>query len=143
MAHRIRNAEKKDIPALCRLMSLLAGHPVSAEEMQDRLALVKASPIDELFVIESDGSVRGLLGFRLRENLEESTRFGEISAIIIDPEARGTGLGQSLIEHAEKLARERNCIGTWLVSGFGREEEAHKFYEHLGYQITGYRFVKK
>jgi len=124
-------------------MSLLAGHPVSAEEMRDRLALVNASPIDELFVIEVDESVRGLLGFRIRENLEESSRFGEISTIVIDPEFRGFGLGRSLLEHADKLARDRHCIGTWLVSGFGREQEAHKFYKHLGYQVTGYRFVKK
>ena len=26
--------------------------------------------------------------------------------------------------------------GTWLVSGFGREEQAHQFYEELGYRAT-------
>jgi len=31
---------------------------------------------------------------------------------------------------AEQLARDRGCKGTWLVSGFGREEEAHAFYEN-------------
>lgn len=29
-----------------------------------------------------------------------------------------------------------------LMSGFGREEEAHRFYARKGYRITGYRFVK-
>lgn len=33
-------------------------------------------------------------------------------------------------------------IGTWLVSGFAREQEAHKFYQRIGYGTTGYRFVK-
>ncbi len=47
------------------------------------------------------------------------------------------------MDFAEKLARDQGCIGTWLVSGFGREEEAHHFYRALGYEITGYRFVKK
>ena len=46
------------------------------------------------------------------------------------------------MEYAEELAKESNCIGTWLVSGFGREEQAHIFYKALGYEITGYRFVK-
>jgi N-acetylglutamate synthase-like GNAT family acetyltransferase len=143
MAHLIRNANEQDIPDLCRLMSQLTGHAISTEAMRDRLAMVNTSPIDELLVIESDGAVRGLLGFRIRENLEEPTRFGEISAIVVDPEVRGTGLGRALMEYAENLARERKCIGTWLVSGFGREEEAHHFYKRLGYQNNGYRFVKK
>jgi GNAT superfamily N-acetyltransferase len=43
---------------------------------------------------------------------------------------------------AEQLARNRGCKGTWLVSGFGRDEEAHQFYKRLGYEATGYRFVK-
>jgi len=47
-----------------------------------------------------------------------------------------------MMRYAEKLARERNCIGTWLVSGYGREEQAHIFYKELGYEINGYRFVK-
>ncbi len=47
-----------------------------------------------------------------------------------------------MMQYAEKLAREMGCQGTWLVSGFAREEDAHKFYKRLGYQTTGYRFVK-
>ena len=43
---------------------------------------------------------------------------------------------------AENRAKELGCIGTWLVSGLGREEESHKFYKKLGYEINGYRFVK-
>ena len=46
------------------------------------------------------------------------------------------------MEYAEQLAHEKGCIGTWLVSGFGREERAHAFYKELGYTITGSRFVK-
>jgi GNAT superfamily N-acetyltransferase len=47
-----------------------------------------------------------------------------------------------MVEFAEQFARELGCIGTWLVSGFKREAEAHQFYMHLGYDATGYRFVK-
>jgi hypothetical protein len=46
------------------------------------------------------------------------------------------------MEYAEELAKKSNCIGIWLVSGSGREEQAHIFYKALGYEITGYRFVK-
>jgi GNAT superfamily N-acetyltransferase len=50
--------------------------------------------------------------------------------------------GRALADFAEQLARAHGCIGTWLVSGLQREQEAHRFYQQLGYAITGYRFVK-
>jgi GNAT superfamily N-acetyltransferase len=86
--------------------------------------------------------VCGVLGFRLRECLERVGRYGEVSVIVTDAGARRCGVGRALMAFAEGLAREHGCLGTWLVSGFGRKDEAHRFYEQLGYTATGYRFVK-
>jgi len=123
-------------------MTHLCGHEVSQADMEDRLSFIQISDIDDLFVLDVNGVVKGLLGFRIRENIEEPSRYGEISVIVTDPESRQLGIGRSLMEYAENLAKTRGCKGTWLVSGFGREEEAHHFYKKLGYKITGYRFVK-
>lgn len=139
----IRNAESRDLLELRGLMTNLCAHELSLADIRDRLAFIQASEIDDLFVLEVDGAVKGLLGFRVRENIEESSRYGEISVIVTDPESRKLGVGRSLMEYAENLAKTRGCKGTWLVSGFGREEEAHHFYKKLGYEITGYRFVKE
>ncbi|MCL6625705.1 MAG: GNAT family N-acetyltransferase [Alicyclobacillus shizuokensis] len=111
--------------------------------MEERIEFVSNSAFDSLYVCHEDQKVLGLLGFRIRENLEESSRYGEVSLIVVDQGARRQGVGRFLMDFAEKLARDQGCIGTWLVSGFGREEEAHHFYKALGYEITGYRFVKK
>jgi GNAT superfamily N-acetyltransferase len=142
MSLSIRPAETGDIAALCALMEELSGHPVSPEEMGNRLEFVAESKVDSLFVCEEDSRVVGLLGFRIRENLEEMSRYGEISAIVVDPDERRRGVGRFMMDYAERLAKELGCKGSWLVSGFGREKEAHKFYQQLGYQITGRRFVK-
>jgi len=139
----IRLAVREDIPHLCRLMKELSGHEISQEEMNDRLDFVEGSRFDSLYVCEENGVILGLLGFRIRENLEEVSRFGEVSVIVVDPDARRKGVGRFLMNHAEKLALEKGCIGTWLVSGFGREEQAHRFYKELGYEVTGFRFVKR
>lgn len=139
----IRPAARADLPALCALMEQLCGHPVSHEDMENRLELVEASAIDELFVLEVEGRVQGLLGFRIRENIEERSRYGEISILVTDQSSRQLGFGRRLMEYAEALARKKGCKGTWLVSGFAREEEAHRFYQKLGYRVTGYRFVKE
>ena len=142
MSLGIRKAEQSDIKMLCKLMGELSGHAVSPEQMLNRLQLVEESKIDLLFVCEESKQIVGLFGFRLRENLEEMSRFGEISTIVVNSDERRKGIGHFMTNYAEKLAREFGCKGTWLVSGFGREEEAHRFYKRLGYQTTGYRFVK-
>ena len=142
MSFIIRQAQQTDVPALSILFSDLSGHTVTEDDVLDRLKLVEASAIDELFVYEQDGTVLGTLAFRIRENIEERSRYGEISVLIIKEEARNAGIGRTLMEFAEQHAKALNCKGTWLVSGFGREEEAHKFYKTLGYTINGYRFVK-
>jgi N-acetylglutamate synthase-like GNAT family acetyltransferase len=142
MSLSMRPAEQKDIKELCVLMEALSGRAISPEQMLNRLEFVAESKVDSLFVCEEDGQIVGLLGFRIRENLEEMSRFGEISAIVVDPSNRRRGVGRFMMDYAEKLARELGCKGSWLVSGFGREREAHKFYQRLGYQITGRRFVK-
>lgn len=142
MTLSMRKAERGDIVALCGLMTELSGHPISAEGMLDRLQFVEKSPYDSLFVCVEDGLILGAMAFRIRENIEEVSRFGEVSVMVVFPEARRKGVGRFMMRHAEKLARELGCIGTWLVSGFGREEQAHHFYKRLGYETTGYRFVK-
>ncbi len=133
---------KEDISVVCSLMHELTGHDISEEDMTDRLEMVNNSQIDELYICEVDNSILGVLGFRIRENIEENSRYGEISVIVTNLENRGLGIGRNMMAFAEKLAKEKGCIGTWLVSGFGREEEAHKFYKKLGYVINGYRFIK-
>lgn len=142
MKIKIRKAEARDVPDIQILMGHLTGHELAREAAEDRLKMVEASPIDELYVLEDDRGVEGLLGFRIRENLEDVTRYGEVSVLVTRPEARLCGYGRALMEFAEQLARDRGCKGTWLVSGFGREEPAHAFYARLGYHVTGYRFVK-
>jgi GNAT superfamily N-acetyltransferase len=92
--------------------------------------------------VKEGGKILGLLGFRIRENLEDVSKFGEVSALVVNAKEKRRGVGRFMMDYAEKLARELGCKGTWLVSGFAREKEAHLFYKQLGYQQTGYRFVK-
>lgn len=143
MSFIMKEAALGDIPDLCRLMGILTGREPSPGEMENRLEFVRHSPFDWLYVCKENGNTPGVLGFRIRENLEEVSRFGEISVIAVDPSFRRRGAGRFMMDFAEGLAAEKGCIGTWLVSGFGREEEAHHFYKDLGYRVNGYRFVKK
>lgn len=141
MSFQIREAMIDDIDALCSLTKELKGSSISYEDMNNRLQFVQMSPFDFLYVYEEEETIFGLLGFRIRENLEDITRYGEISIISVDSTIRRKGIGQVLMDYAEQLAKKYNCIGTWLVSGTNRVE-AHPFYKKLGYEVNGYRFIK-
>lgn len=138
---RIRAIRPDDINRACELIQQLTGQEIRVEEMNNRLQLVQDSAVDELYVCEVNGSVEGLLGFRVRENLEQVSRYGEISLLVTDSQLQRKGIGRTMMNYAEQLAKEKGCLGTWLVSGLGRQE-AHEFYKDLDYRITGYRFVK-
>ena len=57
-----------------------------------------------------------------------------IELLFVPEDMRGTGIGRTLAEKAEGLARGRQCSGIWLDSfGF----QAPGFYTKLGYEVSG------
>lgn len=138
----IRKAEVHDIPSLCTLISELGGKPITQEDMMNRLNMTENSDTDTIYVYESGDRVKGVLLFRIRENIREVSRYGEIGIIVVQSSEKRKGIGKLLMAFAEELAKQLNCKGTYLISGFARKDEAHRFYLELGYEITGYRFVK-
>jgi GNAT superfamily N-acetyltransferase len=138
----IRAFEYKDKSDIQRLFAILTGTAISESDLINRFDFIKNSPIDSLYVYDLDNKVIGLLGFRIRENIEECSRYGEVSVIVVDSNYQKQGIGKQLMDFAEQLSEDFNCKGTWLVSGLEREAQAHSFYKSLGYISTGYRFVK-
>ncbi|MFD0616983.1 GNAT family N-acetyltransferase [Paenibacillus sp. GCM10027629] len=143
MAYFIRKANENDIPVLSLLMKELSGIPISHDDMKNRLQMVEKSSTDSIFIYEEEGDIKATLVFRIRENIREVSRYGEICILVVKSSAKRQGIGKRLISFAEQLATDLGCIGAYLISGFGRKDEAHQFYLDLGYEITGYRFVKK
>lgn len=143
MTYFIRKANENDIPVLSLLMEELSGVPISQDDMKNRLQMVEQSSTDTIFIYEEEGDIQAALVFRIRENIREVSRYGEICILVVKSSAKRQGIGKRLMSFAEQLATDLGCIGTYLISGFGRKDEAHPFYLDLGYEITGYRFVKK
>lgn len=62
-----------------------------------------------------------------------------VSSIITAPEYRGKGYGIKLMDHAKKLAQEKQCKAMILDSGLPRDN-AHHFYEKYGFEKSCYGF---
>ncbi|MEO5923957.1 MAG: GNAT family N-acetyltransferase [Bryobacteraceae bacterium] len=138
----IHRAQKVDFADASRLLEVFRTDEIATDEAHQRLNLITTHPDQSLWIAKSKNQVIGLLGFRIRHNLETATEYGEVSSIVVDERWQKRGVGQLLLDHAEALARQHGCLGLWLVSGFGREEQAHNFYEAAGFGKTGFRFVK-
>lgn len=57
-----------------------------------------------------------------------------VEFLAIPETLRGQRLGTELMDRAEKIARERGCVGVWLNT---LEFQARGFYEKLGFQVAG------
>lgn len=93
----IRKAQDTDIPVLCLLMEQLSGKPISQEDMRNRLHMTESSSTDTIFVYEEEVDVQAALVFRIRENIREVSRYGEIGIIVVKSSAKRRGIGRRLI----------------------------------------------
>jgi GNAT superfamily N-acetyltransferase len=138
----IHRLEERDFEPVRKLLGFFGVGGPTTDEMDNRLRFISAHPDQSLWVARAGEETIGFLGFRIRHNVEAPSQYGEVSTIVVEERWRKKGVGQLLLKHAEALARSQGCAGLWLVSGFGREAEAHRFYENMGFTTTGFRFVK-
>jgi GNAT superfamily N-acetyltransferase len=88
-----------------------------------------------------DGQVAGLAGLHVLPLVEHDEVGCMLTAMVVGAAHRRQGIGAELVGAVEQEARSRGC--TRLVLGSAnRRADAHAFYERLGFESTGRRFVK-
>ena len=141
MALKIRDAKLSDAPAIAALMCEL-GYETKRTEMETRLKLILSDPTYKTFVAIIDGHVCGMIGTLTCPSYEHNDPGGRILALVTSSAARRKGIGRALMEAAEKDFAQRGITRVALNTRLTRED-AHKFYESLGYERNGWRFVKQ
>lgn len=63
-----------------------------------------------------------------------------VEDVIVSPPAQRQGVGRAMMQQAMELARASGCYKLMLSSSF-RHEEAHRFYDRLGFQRHGFSFT--
>jgi GNAT superfamily N-acetyltransferase len=89
-----------------------------------------------------DNKVVGFCSLSTRKRLGWQGTIANIDEMIVDEHHRGQGIGRALIGHVEENARSLGCTGIELDSALHRKE-AHKFYEHLGFENRAHLFSKR
>jgi GNAT superfamily N-acetyltransferase len=137
----IRAAKANDAAALAQLICEL-GYETTESEMQMRIQRIAADDRYRTFVAVRDGKVCGVIGTVTSVSYEHNDPGGRILALVTLKTMRRHGIGRALIATAEKDFVQRGIRRVALYTRFARED-AHKFYESLGYERNGWRFVKQ
>jgi len=137
----IRDAELDDAAELAALMCEL-GYETKRTEMETRLKLILSNPGYKTFVATMDGCICGMIGTLTYPSYEHNDASGRILALVTASTARRRGIGRALIATAENDFAHRGIRRVALDTRLARED-AHKFYESLGYERNGWRFVKQ
>lgn len=138
----IRRAEASDAQALSELLTQL-GYPSSVSDVVARLDALANFPRAVAFVaVNGYGEVVGLVTGHLFPSIHDNQLVGWLTTLVVLEDARGAGIGSSLVEHIEKWATQGGAKRLAVTSATHREE-AHAFYEKRDYQRTGVRFGKK
>ena len=137
----IRCAKLSDAPSLASLMCEL-GYETTSTQMRQRLKRILRDKGFRTFVAESDDQVCGMIGTLTHASHEHNDPSGKIIALVVSKKHRRSGIGRALIAAAEKDFVERRVTRVSLTTRFTREQ-AHRFYQALGYSRTGFRFAKE
>jgi ribosomal protein S18 acetylase RimI-like enzyme len=142
----VRRATADDLPAI---LTMLADDQLGAtrESLDDltpyRRAFeeIDADSNQRLVVAERNGQVIGTLQLTLIPGLSRrGSRRGLVEAVRVHADARGLGLGGTLMRWAIDESRSNGCSLVQLTSDKSRTD-AHRFYERLGFTATheGYK----
>jgi GNAT superfamily N-acetyltransferase len=136
----IRDARREDSEAVAELLGEL-GYPTDARRFERRLERIERDPSSRLFVAVVNDRVAGLAGFHQLPLVEHDEPGCQLTALVVGKAYHRTGVGSELVRTVERETRSRGGRRV-LVNTARHRDDAHAFYERLGFEATGLRFIK-
>jgi len=137
---KIRMAQPQDSFALSALLTEL-GYNNTEAFIASRLAQLIEYESEQLLIAEHESTVLGFLSLHFIPQLALAGDFARVSYFCITQGARSKGVGQQLLQHAERLAQERGC-DRMEVHCHERRSKAHAFYAREGYSESPRYLIK-
>lgn len=136
----VREATVADAAVLAPLLGEL-GYPADDVALADRLRRLLARDDQRILIAENDDSTLGLLALHVFPVLAYDRDLAMIMALVVTERARGLGVGRELVDRAEAIAKSLGA-SRLMVTTHVRRADAHAFYERLGFEFTGRRYVR-
>ena len=134
MVMKVRAATVDDSLALASLAGQL-GYAASVHEVESRLRGLEAATEHRVLVACLEGGpligwIHVFISLRV-----ESVPFGEIGGLVVAEGQRRTGIGSSLVGHAEEWLKARG-IETLRVRSRSTRVDAHVFFQQAGFSMS-------
>jgi ribosomal protein S18 acetylase RimI-like enzyme len=136
----VRDARLNDAVELGAL-ACEPGYKTTDVEMATRLKTVLKDARYKTLVAEIGGKLCGMIGTVSQSSYLHNDFSGRIIALDVSSKMGRCGGGRKLVAASEKDFLRRKITRVTLTTRLEREE-AHRFYEKLGYARTGFRFGK-
>ncbi len=142
----IRSARREDIGAIVRMLAddqlgATRDDPDNLDPYLRAFDEIVKDPNQLLVVVTSDDVPVGTLQLTVIPGLARRGALrGQVEAVRIHADHRGSGLGADLMQWAIAESRRRGCALVQLTSDTSRTD-AHRFYERLGFtpSHTGFK----
>ena len=143
MKLQIRSATINDVGNILQIYAKTLDNDniMSVEKAKGIFLKQQQYPDYQVFIAELNDEIVGTFAILIMENM---AHLGTPSAIVEDvgvlPKLQGKGIGKMMMAFALQYAKEKGCYKMSLSSNL-RREQAHQFYESLGFKKHGFSFL--
>ena len=140
-----REINTADAPEVAEICKSALGYDINVESVKRQIAKLTNDKNQHIIIGYEDKETRKIIGF-IHAQMYESfySDLGlNILGLAVNPDFQGRGIGRKLMNKLEQYAVE-NRISFIRLNSAMKREEAHKFYEHIGYSCDKVqkRFIK-
>jgi GNAT superfamily N-acetyltransferase len=135
----IRPAKTEDSEALCNLLHQL-GYTSELNQVEQIFTSNQNSD-SYIYVYELPEKIVGFISIIRFFYLPKMQFVTRITAICVDEQYRGMGIGSQLVDFAENLAASFGDILVEITCSLEREQ-TYQFYLQQGYSKHSYKFIK-
>lgn len=138
----IRGMKTCDYPAISQLIRKELGYSDNTQEqIYARLERIQHRDTCHTLIADIQGQAVGFAGLSEEIAYELEGNYLRITALAVQSDYQGKGIGTKLLEAAEAYTRKHGIASISLNSGLQRTG-AHRFYEQYGFHKKGYSFYK-
>jgi GNAT superfamily N-acetyltransferase len=142
MEIKIREATILDLKGILNLYAIVLdkGEVLSLEKAETLFKKMQTYPHYKVYVAENENDIVGTFALLIMDNLaHQGTPSGVVEDVAVLTKLQGKGIGKVMMEFAMELCKEAGCYKLVLSSNVKRNE-AHAFYESLGFEKHGFSF---
>ena len=141
----IKEAREEDLETILDLYQKASidsgGSVLEIDKARSIFKSIKAYPFYKFYIARLDDEVVGTFSLLIMDNLGHcGAKSGLVEGVAVKHERQGQGIGKQMMEYAMAVCREHDCYKMSLSSNIKREQ-AHRFYESLGFIRHGYSYL--